>query len=331
MGNFIDRIPSVGQVNVPVTTSNIFGAGGVNSGGSGNFETDLIEVFDGDSVANTTDRGDLQLARYNPGASVISSVNRAIVAGGQIFGENPNRSEIDYFDRTLLVGNSLDRGDFPEGSANCGGSSNNNIAFFAGGGNGITTPFDLFQDVIRSLDGLLLTGGILDKGDLTSIRGLSGNCPADNLKTFTLGGFDTLLTSVDNIESFDNTTTAISNASAVGDLSAIRGGVAGEAQGGNGFALGGSFNATPVNIIEFFSLTDIAPISTSDKGDTVGVRTGCASGSNSSKLFLLGGQQTTATIGTFVNMIQDVNANTTLENAVDRADLIENKGGNAGC
>jgi hypothetical protein len=151
-----------------------------SSGGSTGSRTATIEKIIIETTGNSTDYGDLSIARNALGA--LSSSTRSVHAGGKADtgGGSTDRNEIDYI-AFAGGGTASDFGDLTVAREEPAGTSNETRGLFAGGNVGGTQ-----QNVIDYIT-IASTGNASDFGDLTRIVRRAGAAASSTRAVFAGG------------------------------------------------------------------------------------------------------------------------------------------------
>ena len=133
--------------------------GGVRDGG-GSATLNIIEYITIATTGNSTDFGDLTLARDQTAAA--SSSTRGIFSGGGA----TRRNTIDYV-TIASTGNATDFGDLAQSKDSHAGTSSSTRAVFGGGHDGTSEGINVIEYVT-----IASVGNAADFGDLTAVRQL---------------------------------------------------------------------------------------------------------------------------------------------------------------
>ena len=224
------------------------GSRAVFAGGGVGISVNVIDYVDIATIGNATDFGDLNVnSETNAGAS---SSTRGLSAGGETAGANSRAPRIDYF-TIATTGNAINFGDMVAGSYWPAGASNETRALIGGGteSSGTTSARMTYVTIAT-------TGNATNFGDLITsqsrTRGMGS--AASSTRALFAGGCGAGATYQADIEYYTIDTTGTSTT--FGDLTVLRGFIAGGASSGTRtlFAGGEISNGVNTNTIDYVTI-----------------------------------------------------------------------------
>jgi len=267
----------------------VFGGGEV-SGSPGT--TNTIDYTELTSTGNTTDFGDLTVARRK--LASVSSSTRGVFAGGG----TPGATDVMDYITILSTGDATDFGNLATGvsddSSQCFGAGNNTRGIFAGGYNNV--------NVIQYIT-IASAGNATDFGDLQTGRFDHAGFASPTRAVFA-GGKNTPA-SPDTLSSIEYVTIASTgNGTDFGDMTAVTRGPSGAASNTRGLMA----SAAPgTNNIEFLTIATTG--NTSRFGDLTVARNEILAGGTSNNVRALWAGGSTLNVIDFVKIATEGNAN----------------------
>ncbi len=296
---------AVGQGNwpLPPLPGDIGLFGGGNTDGAGNTYINVMQYITISTTGNSTDFGDLTIARRSLGA--CSSATRGVFAGGRAAAP-PTFNYVNTIDYITIasVGDATDFGDLTSNAGiGVAGCSSGTRGLFAG-----------FNGSAIDYITIATAGNAADFGDLSGNRDSMGACSSPTRGLF--GGGASTTNVIDYV-----TIATTGNATDFGDLTVARSALAANSSATRG-VFGGGFDTDYSNILDYVTIASVG--NATDFGDLTVRRTELASCSSSTRGCWGGGSD-----AGFSNVIDYVTI-ATAGNAADFGDLA-NITGNSGC
>lgn len=283
---------------------------GLIGGGYSTSYTNVIQYITISNTGNSTDFGDLTVARGY--LTACASTTRGVWAGGFVFSGSVIRYNTMDYVTIASTGDALDFGDLLN-NTNSPAACNSSTRGVIGGG---TTDGNTNLNVIQYIT-IGSTGNATDFGDLTSARYALAGCSSSTRGLFaggTTGAADT-----SNINYI--TIASTGDAASFGSLTTSRSEVSGCSNSTRALFAGGALGFS--NVIDYVTIASLG--NATDFGDLITGTAGAAPCSNSTRAIFAGGEDSVG----ITNVIQYVTIATT-GNAVDFGDLITKAGYLAG-